>query len=341
MHILPVDPENPEPDPIERAAEIIRLGGLVAFPTETVYGLGANAFDEGAVARIYAAKGRPAYNPLIVHVADAAGAEELVTHWPPAAARLAAAFWPGPLTLVLPRHPRVPARVSAGLETVAVRVPAHPVARALLRAARVPIVAPSANRSMAVSPTRAEHVVKGLGDRVELILDGGATDIGIESTVLDLSREKPALLRPGVLSLEELSPFVGAMESGAARAGNHARPSPGMLDRHYAPRATVRLFRPAAAGDALDLARRAAAEGRTVGALVLDPDRFGDVVTAVLHTRLAMPQDARGYARELYAAFHRMDEVGCDLVLVEAVPASPEWAGVQDRLRRAGEEPPL
>lgn len=341
MQILAVDPTTPEPDRIARAAEILRGGGLVAFPTETVYGLGASAFDEVAVARIYAAKRRPEYNPLIAHVADAAGARRLVTDWPASAARLAAAFWPGPLTLVLPRDPRVPALVSAGLDTVAVRVPAHPVALALLRASGLAIVAPSANPSMCVSPTVAEHVVKGLGDRVDLILDAGATGVGIESTVVDLSGERAVILRPGAVSSEELASVLGEVlgasrETAGAMPGGDTdpRPSPGMLDRHYAPRAEVRLFDAGAASDAMARAREAAREGLAVGALILDPALFGDAGEA-FRAVVPMPRDAAGYARELYATLHRMDDLGCDLLLVEAVPGSAEWAAVRDRLVRA------
>lgn len=336
MPTLRVDPQNPEEEAIHRAADAIRGGGLVAFPTETVYGLGANALDDAAVARIYAAKGRPSHNPLIAHVPDAAGARGLVTRWPEAADRLAAAFWPGPLTLVLPRSQRVPERVSAGLGTVAVRVPAHPVALALLHAAGVPIVAPSANRSTAVSPTRAEHVERGLGARVDLILDAGPCRVGIESTVVDLSGDRPVLLRPGGLAAEELEPYLGELERAGPVTGTRGRSSPGMLPRHYAPRAAIHLFRPSEAGDALALARRAAGEGRAVGAIVLErpspPVDSGDLQHVV-----RMPPDAAGYARELYAALHHLDALGCDLILVEDVPTTPEWAAVRDRLRRAAE----
>lgn len=348
MTTIRVDAEHPEEEAIARAAEVILDGGLVAFPTETVYGLGANALDEAAIARIYAAKGRPAYNPLIVHVPDAAAARAVVTEWSETAAALAAAFWPGPLTLVLPRHPRVPGRVSAGLATVAVRVPAHRVALALLRAADVPIVAPSANPSMGVSPTRAEHVARGLADRVDLILDAGPTRVGIESTVIDLSDDLPTLLRPGAISSDDLRPFLddigarSAPDSGSnADSGSGAGPtrrSPGMLDRHYAPRAAVRLFEPGSEADALALARRAANDGRAVGAIVVDPERFAqrdrrdDEVFRII---VRMPPDPRAYARELYATLHRIDEAECDLVLVEEVPDTPAWAGVRDRLKRA------
>lgn len=338
MTTIRVDAEHPEGEAIGRAAAVIRDGGLVAFPTETVYGLGANALDETAIARIYAAKGRPAHNPLIVHVADAAAARAVVTGWPDTAAALAAAFWPGPLTLVLPRHHRVPARVSAGLATVAVRVPAHPVALALLRAAEVPVVAPSANPSMGVSPTTAKHVARGLADRVDLILDAGRARVGIESTVVDLSEEMPTLLRPGAISTDDLRPFLGALDPGSRSPAAAGHRSPGMLDRHYAPRAVLRVFESGAEAAALDLARRAAKDGRAVGAILVDPERFAQRdsrADEVFRILVRMPPDPRAYARALYATLHRMDDAECDLVLVEEVPDTPAWAGVRDRLERA------
>ncbi|MFW6201455.1 MAG: L-threonylcarbamoyladenylate synthase, partial [Gemmatimonadota bacterium] len=204
MRVLTVDPESPDPAAIDRAARALREGRLIAFPTETVYGLGADALDADAVRRIFEAKERPPRNPLIVHVADAAAARGLVERWPPAAGRLADAFWPGPLTLVLPKRPEVPDEVTAGLPTVAVRVPSHPVARALLLAAGVPVAAPSANPFTGVSPTTARHVQSGLADRIDLVLDAGPTPVGIESTVVDLSGPKPRLLRPGMISPEAL-----------------------------------------------------------------------------------------------------------------------------------------
>ncbi len=204
-----VDPQRPDEATIARAAEILRGGGLVAFPTETVYGLGANALDPAAVDRIYAAKGRPSFNPLIVHVADADHVLDVAAAWPDNAERLARAFWPGPLTLVLPKRPEVPSSVTAGLDTVAVRVPSHPVARALLVAAGIPIAAPSANRSSEVSPTTGAHVEKSLGDAVDLILDAGPTLVGIESTVVDLTFDPPAILRPGIITREDLALVIG------------------------------------------------------------------------------------------------------------------------------------
>lgn len=337
MPTLRVDPDNPDAEIMTRAATVIRRGGLVAFPTETVYGLGANALDTAAVARIYEAKGRPEYNPLIVHVFDAAAAAELTTGWSELADRLASAFWPGPLTLVLPRAAHVPDRVSAGLPTVALRVPSHPVALALIRASGVPIVAPSANPSMAVSPTTARHVERGLGHRVELILDGGATHVGIESTVVDLTGVRPVLLRPGIVSTDQLAPITGPLDAPSPTAEGTPRSSPGMQERHYAPRATLQLFDSGDAARAAAGARAAEGAGRVVGALLLGPaggDADPTVAAAARHVE-RLPLDPGAYARELYSVLHRMDDLGCDLLLVQAPPATPPWAGIRDRLRRA------
>jgi L-threonylcarbamoyladenylate synthase len=326
--VLVIDPTTPDSATIERAARLLRDGGLVAFPTETVYGLGANALDAAAVRRIFGAKGRPSYNPLIVHVADTAAARALVRYWPAAADRAAAAFWPGPLTLVLPRSASVPDVVTAGLGTVGVRVPAHPAALALLRAAGVPIAAPSANRFTRVSPTSAAHVQRGLGVAVDLILDGGVTPWGIESTVVDLSGATPRLLRHGAVSLDELRAALGPVEDATQQAGDEAAlPSPGMLDRHYSPAAEVRVFR--SVDEAAQRVAEEAARGRRVGALLLRAS------LPALHEVVALPDDARGYARLLYASLHALDEAGCDVILVEDVPDTAAWAAVRDRLRRA------
>lgn len=222
---------------IQRAAEIIRQGGLVAFPTETVYGLGANALDETAVAKIYAAKGRPATSPLIVHVADIAMARSLVTAWPEEAERLAKKYWPGPLTLVLPKASHVPDRVTAGLDTVGIRMPNHPIALELIRAAGVPIAAPSANRFTELSPTQTGHLPQGLAD---MTLEGGPSQVGIESTVVSLATGKPILLRPGVIHLEGIE-IAGQVEG--------AHPSPGMHYRHYSPKTRVILGDPPKQGN--------------------------------------------------------------------------------------------
>lgn len=330
MTILRVDPVSPEPEPIERAAAVIRRGGLVAFPTETVYGLGANAEDPDAVQKIFTAKGRPATNPLIVHVADLEEARELADPWPETAERLAAAFWPGPLTLVVPRWHGVIDPVTAGLPSVALRMASHPVALALVRAAGVPIAAPSANRSSMVSPTTAMHVHKSLGDAVDLILDGGPTRVGIESTVVDLTGDVPRLLRPGVIARAALEGIVGPMETGPAVVpADTPRAAPGMMARHYAPRAELRLFGANQRAAASELARSSTGAGGRVGALLLTP------LDVPIHHPLYMPAESGAYAQRLYAALHELDDLGCDLILVEEVPAGAPWDAVRDRLQHA------
>jgi L-threonylcarbamoyladenylate synthase len=334
MILLPVDPAGPDPEALRPAAETLRRGGLVAFPTETVYGLGAHALDPEAVARIYAAKGRPGYNPLIVHVADADAARALTSAWPAEADALAAAFWPGPLTLVLPRNDSVPPSVTAGLPSVALRVPAHPVAHALLRLAGIPVAAPSANRSTEVSPTTAQHVVRSLGERVDVVVDGGPCPVGIESTVLSLAGPVPTLLRPGTISVDDLRAVIGdvALPSSAPEA-TAARPSPGMMDRHYAPRAELRLF---TEGDSEATLLEALLGSTAV--LVLQPNaRAAGVLPSA--DVIVMPADPAEYAARLYALLHELDERGYARIWVQQPPDAPAWAGVRDRLRRAATGP--
>jgi L-threonylcarbamoyladenylate synthase len=343
MQRITVDPNDPDPRVIASAAKVLRDGGLVAFPTETVYGLGAHALDPIAVAKIYAAKGRPAYNPIIVHVANRDLVSTVARAWNDAAETLANVFWPGPLTIVLPRRPEVPDAVTAGLDTVGVRVPRHPVAYALMVAAGIPIAAPSANQSMAVSPTTGAHVAKSLGDSIDLILDGGPTSVGIESTVVDLSRKPPVLLRPGTISVPELEALIGpielALHNSASQGGGAPRPSPGMLDKHYSPRAPLDLV------DATELTARienAKRSSQRVGAIVIDAERgltggevkpIADAYGASVVYRL--PSTARGYAAILYDALHALDDAGVDLIVVQRPPNSAAWLGVRDRLERA------
>lgn len=327
---LPVSADRPEPETIGRAAAVLRAGGLVAFPTETVYGLGANALDADAVGRIFAAKGRPSNNPLIVHVADVEQAKWLTTSWPPLAAELAARFWPGPLTLVLPRRPEVPAIVTAGGPTVAIRMPAHPVARALIRAAGVPVAAPSANRSGQLSPTRAEHVLEGLSGRIDLVLDAGPVERGIESTVLDLTTSPPRLLRPGPLAPQEIEDVVGAVVRPVAdaRASPGPLPSPGLLSRHYAPRTPLELAGPEAARRVEELA----AAGVRVGWVTFE----GEAPSARPEVRtVLMPRAPAAYAAQLYAVLHALDQENCDRLVVTLPEESDAWLAVRDRLRRA------
>lgn len=335
MSVVAVNAINPEPAIIERAVQVLRSGGLVAFPTETVYGLGANALDAVAVARIFEAKARPAWNPIIAHVASAADAQALTTAWPASASLLADAFWPGPLTLVLPKHAIVPDIISGGLPAVAVRVPSHPVAHALISAAGFPIAAPSANRFTELSPTTAQHVQQGLGDRVELILDGGPSDVGIESTVVDLTGDVPIVLRPGVITRDAIARVVGHhVELATARiADNTPRLSPGMVERHYAPRADVWLFGPSDADAvrtaATERVSRQAAGG--VAALVLD---WSLEFPANVHV-VRMPNSPLAYARMLYATLHELDAMGHAIVAIERPPQSDAWDGIHDRLSRA------
>jgi L-threonylcarbamoyladenylate synthase len=309
---------------MQEAAAVLRAGGLVAFPTETVYGLGAAALDPHAVQRIFDAKGRPSSNPLIIHVSDATQAREVVAEWPAIAERLAERFWPGPLTMVLQKKPHVPDIVTANLSTAAIRVPAHPIARALIKAAGIPIAAPSANRSMELSPTRAEHVAKSLGDRVELIIDGGQTDVGIESTVIDLSVTPPALLRPGSITLQELRSIVPDV-IGESMTRPAVLRAPGMMERHYAPRAELVTFHDPDIAYAVEQAR---SEGRQVGALTYSE------TSIIADELIRLPANPAGFAQHLYAALHALDDAGCHIIFLEEPPAGAEWAGVRDRVRR-------
>jgi L-threonylcarbamoyladenylate synthase len=292
---------------------LLRSGSVVAFPTETVYGLGADAFDEKAVGEIYRLKRRPSWNPLIVHVADVAAARALAEVWPGTADDLAARFWPGPLTLVVARARHLP-----GIDTVAIRVPAHPVALDLLRASGLPLAAPSANRSESISPTTAEHVVRSLPD-VPLVLDGGPCSWGIESTVLDVTGDVPRLLRPGALGLRALREAVGPIAlPGGETADGAARPSPGMSRRHYAPRAKVILCE-----DVRDVERSGLAQ--PVGVLSYEGSEGTEILSA----------DPREYAADLYAALHRLDDAGFATILVQEPPRTEDWLAVRDRLSRA------
>jgi L-threonylcarbamoyladenylate synthase len=314
---------GPDDPAILEAAAILALGGLVAFPTETVYGLGADGLNSEAVARIYAAKGRPVTNPVILHVAAASAAQALVSHWPPEAQALAERFWPGPLTLVLPASEVVPAIVRAGGPSVALRCPAHPVALALIRAAGRPLAAPSANRSQHLSPTLARHVASSLGDAVDLILDAGPTEAGLESTILDLTSARPRILRPGPIGPADLAALVGPVDlwTGAVKAGE-AQAAPGMAERHYAPRARLELV---AQGAGLGEASGAVAYVG-LGSLPALPEGVRGVL---------LPLDAEAVGTRLYALLHELDDAGFDRILVERPPEGEAWMAVRDRLRRA------
>jgi L-threonylcarbamoyladenylate synthase len=316
---------------IEKAVDILRRGDVVAFPTETVYGLGANALDAVAVARIFEIKGRPRFDPLIVHAADTAAAEALVTEFPPEARKLAEAFWPGPLTLVLPKRDCICDIVTAGLPTVAVRVPDHPLALKLLRAVGLPLAAPSANPFGRISPTSAEHVREQLGDQVPLILDGGPCRVGLESTIVSLASARPALLRPGGLPAEEIERLIGPLERVSPLAPTDHPQAPGMLARHYAPRTPLVMV------DDLAGARRFAAEraGRRLGLLAMDNPREGEASGFEMVEVLAAGGDMRRAAAGLFAAMHRLDGAGLDLIVAQSAPAHGLGLAINDRLTRA------
>lgn len=328
-HIWPIDSDFPDPAVIEKAAAILRSGGLVAFPTETVYGLGANALDSAAVAAIYRAKGRPARNPVIVHVASPSEAIPLVRTWTATAQLLAERFWPGPLTLVLPRSECVPDIVTGGGPTVAVRCPTHRVALALIRAAGVPIAAPSANRSSNLSPTLAQHVVRDLSGRIDAILDGGPTSEGIESTVIDLSQALPRLLRPGPIALGEIEKIVGVLDRAPVIESAEALPSPGMLTRHYAPKTPLRCYPDGK--KAVEKASDLSQGDKKTGLLTLI-DRSKEIDGSIC---VRMPNEPVHYAARLYQVLHELDEIGLDCILVELPPETDEWLAVRDRLLRA------
>jgi L-threonylcarbamoyladenylate synthase len=307
----------------------------VALPTETVYGLAANALDPQAVARIYAAKGRPAHNPIIVHVAGVEMAMQCVADWPIAAKRLAEAFWPGPLTMVLPRAAAIPDVVTAGGSTVGVRWPSHPFMQAVIRECGFPLAAPSANRANELSPTNALHVAKSLGDQLDLIVDGGQSQVGIESTVVDLTTVPPKLLRPGMIHDTALGAVIQALAphaDGPPSGGSEPLRSPGQLPKHYAPRARMVTW---SWGSDEELAGRLAGEirsGRRVHVVSHTgvPTRLPSTVQVSV-----IPHDPEAFARALYAELHRCDEELADLIVVEAVPESTDWRGIADRLARA------
>ena len=312
---------------VQRAASTLRGGGVVAFGTETVYGLGANALDPAAVARVFEIKGRPRFDPLIVHVPTPEAVRELVCDFPATAARLAARFWPGPLTLVLPKRAHVPDIVTSGLPSVAVRVPSHPVALALLRAAGVPIAAPSANTFGQISPTTAEHVARDLGGKIDLILEGGPCETGVESTIVSLAEDHPALLRLGGVPLEEIAAITGPLATPDAKARRVL--APGMLERHYAPTTPMRLLD--ASED--ESAAIAASTPKLIGWIALGRPR--DVKRYTRVEALSPTGSLREAAANLFAAMHRLDEAGLDLIIARRVPDEGLGRAINDRLRRA------
>ncbi|RQD76773.1 MAG: threonylcarbamoyl-AMP synthase [Candidatus Syntrophonatronum acetioxidans] len=336
---LLIDAKNPEKAEagIKKAAETLRRGGLVAFPTETVYGLGASAFSGEGVKKIFRAKGRPPDNPLIVHLAQLDTLKDLAVNIPPQAWTLAARFWPGPLTLILPKSPRVPPEVTAGLDTVAVRMPLHPTALALLRQAGLPLAAPSANLSGRPSPTTVEHVVEDLAGRVEIILDGGPCLVGLESTVLDITGKKPVLLRPGAVTLEELQEVLGEVEVPPDLSyKDRAAPSPGLKYRHYAPRAPMFLVegtREEMVGKMKKICQERRARGQKVGLLLSRENRElfdGEVVEDL------GPRNHPGeMAARLFYALRRLDSLGVDYILAETYEEKGIGLALMNRLRKA------
>lgn len=313
---------------IARAAAVLAGGGLVAFPTETVYGLGADAASDAAVARIFAAKSRPHSHPLIVHLADAAQLDDWAIEVPDIARRLARAAWPGPLTLILRRGPRVSPATTGGAATVGLRVPAHPVAQALLRRFGGGVAAPSANRFGAVSPTTADHVARDLGDTVDYLLDGGACEVGVESTIVDLSRGRPVLLRPGGMPRAAIEAITGPLAAPDAAAPA----APGTLASHYAPRAEVIAVAPDEVPAAV--AAAIAAHGSARVAVLAPAGAFAAWPALPAHAH-RLPDDLAGIARALYAALRDLDAAGVDVVIAALPPAVGLGEAVGDRLRRA------
>lgn len=316
---------------VKRAVELLCAGEVVALPTETVYGLAANALDERAVAKIFEAKGRPAHNPIIIHVVGNEMAQDCVADWPATAVDFSRAFWPGPLTLVLPRGKKIPGNVTAGGGTVGVRWPGHPFMQAVIRACGFPLAAPSANLSNQISPTNAGHVRAQLEGKIPLIVDGGQSQVGIESTVLDLTVSPPAILRPGMIHAESLTAVAGEITIHGVRATQPTLRSPGLLEKHYSPRAKLVVL------DWRD-----------------DPDLHASIRSfdlepggchIIAHTKIpsgfaaenvsVIPHDAEAFARALYGELHRCDAAGASLIVVEAPPEAPAWSGIADRLRRA------
>lgn len=318
-----------DPQAIVEAARRIQAGALVGFPTETVYGLGADASSDEAVAGIFAAKGRPANHPLIVHLADAGRVSDYASSVPPFAARLTKAFWPGPLTVILPRREGVALAAAGGQNSIGLRCPAHPVALAFLKACGTGVAGPSANRFGRVSPTTAVHVAQEFGDEL-LVLDGGACTVGIESSIVDCTRGRPVLLRPGVLTRAQLEAACGepVLDKEDMQAGGSAPRASGTLEAHYAPNAKVRLMDAGAMQAALDLLGADAAHLAIYARTLL-----GIKSAKVLYRR--MPDDALATAQQLFAVLRDFDAQGARLIWVEAPPVACEWDGVRDRLGRA------
>ncbi len=316
---------------VARAAELLRAGEVVALPTETVYGLAANALDAKAVAKIFAIKGRPAHNPIIVHVASVELAKRCVTDWPTAAGQLAESFWPGPLTLVLPKSQAIPDLVTAGGTTVGVRWPSHPFIQAVIRECGFPVAAPSANLSNEISPTNAEHVRKQLGNKLALIVDGGQSQVGIESTVVDLTVLPPRVLRPGMIHEESLTAVLGEVQHRTSGIQPPTLRSPGLLKKHYAPKAKLVIWNWTDDADLhrqLENLKSKVANSHIIAHTEIPAGTDWGGVSVI-------PHDAEAFARALYGELHRCDEAGAALIVVEALPDTIEWRAIADRLNRA------
>lgn len=339
VKVLRVDPNNPEEDRIRCAADALRQGKLVAFPTETVYGLGANAMDARAVARIFEAKSRPKSDPLIVHMAEASWLPRVAAEISPIAWRLAEAFWPGPLTLILPKKPEIPDLVTAGGETVAVRVPAHPVALALLKAADVLVAAPSANLFGQTSPTHASHVLADLGERIDMLVDGGEARIGIESTVLDLTSSVPTILRPGGITFEQLTYMLGEVDVRGLTKAEGPQISPGLLLQHYSPHGELVYVLDPAGPAALPLLRQMAENelgvGRRVGVLLVEEDLPTFTEMPVCVASLGSGSNLWEAASRLYAGMRSLDEMEVDVILARDLGEQGPGLALRDRLQRA------
>ncbi|GAP10938.1 translation factor SUA5 [Bellilinea caldifistulae] len=347
--IFRLDPFNPDPNIIHKAAQIIQAGGLVAFPTETVYGLGANAFNSHAVQRIFLAKGRPANDPLIVHIQNKDWLDKIVNNRPPKTDLLVNRFWPGPLTLIFPRKSEIPLNVTAGGNNVAVRAPSHPVAQALLAASGLPIAAPSANRFGHTSPTQASHVLDDLSGRIDLVLDGGECPIGLESTVLDLTQDPPVILRPGGVPREEIEQLIGKVRLATkdkSKETEEALPSPGLMERHYSPHSTLILVenitgnREIAIKKILDhVSQVQQITRKSIGILTVSEEtHYYESVQDLEVISLGSLNNLQEIGRNLFAGMRTLEQAGVEIILTTDFGEQGLGLAIRDRLRRAASQ---